>query len=72
MIPPLAPQIALVSQSPALFSGTVEDNIRYARPTASRAEVEAAAQAADAHDFILKMPGGFDAPVGPRGGNLSG
>jgi ABC-type multidrug transport system fused ATPase/permease subunit len=65
-------QVALVSQSPALFSGTVADNIRYSNPTATMAEVEAAARAANAYDFITRLPGGFDAPVGPRGGNLSG
>lgn len=65
-------QVALVSQSPALFSGTVADNIRYSNPTATMAEVEAAARSADAYNFIVRLPGGFDAPVGPRGGNLSG
>ncbi|MGH8434235.1 MAG: ABC transporter transmembrane domain-containing protein, partial [Pseudomonas sp.] len=50
---------ALVSQSPALFFGSVEENIRYGKACASHAEVEAAARAAHAHDFIMKMPNGY-------------
>ncbi|MCY1486479.1 putative multidrug export ATP-binding/permease protein [compost metagenome] len=63
---------ALVSQSPALFFGSVEDNIRYGRPEASAAEVEAAARAAHAHEFILQMPDGYRAHLGEGGLGLSG
>jgi ATP-binding cassette subfamily B protein len=61
-----------VPQETILFSGTVRDNIRYGRPDASQAEVEAAAQAAQAHDFILQLPRGYDTHVHERGVNLSG
>ena len=63
---------ALVSQNPALFFGSVEDNIRYGRPQASRAEIEAAAKAAYAHDFILKLPQGYQTRLGEAGLGLSG
>jgi ATP-binding cassette subfamily B protein len=63
---------ALVSQNPALFYGSVEDNLRYGKPTASHAEVEAAARAAHAHDFIMKMPGGYQTRLGDGGLGLSG
>ncbi|WP_263139525.1 ABC transporter transmembrane domain-containing protein [Pseudomonas sp. RIT-PI-AD] len=63
---------ALVSQSPALFYGSVEDNIRYGRPDASAAEVEAAARAAHAHEFILRMPEGYRTHLGDAGQGLSG
>jgi len=59
-------------QEAVLFSGTVRDNIRYGRPEASDEEVVAAAQAAQAHDFIMTLPKGYDAMVGQRGVNLSG
>ena len=65
-------QIALVSQEPFLFDDTVLANIAYPRPEASRAEVEAAARAAAAHDFITALPQGYDTPVGEGGGRLSG
>jgi ATP-binding cassette subfamily B protein len=55
-----------------LFSGTVRDNIRYGRPDAADDEVVAAAKAAQAHDFIRALPGGYDTLVGQRGANLSG
>ncbi len=55
-----------------LFSGTIRDNIRYGRPDASDEEVIAAAKAAQAHDFILSFPEGYDTLVGQRGVNLSG
>jgi len=64
--------IALVSQDALLFDDTVRANILYGRPDASEAEVAAAAGAADAHDFILRLPGGYDTAVGPRGVKLSG
>jgi ATP-binding cassette subfamily B protein len=63
---------ALVSQNPALFFGSVEDNIRYGRPQASQAEVEAAARAAYAHDFIMKLPQGYQTRLGDAGLGLSG
>ena len=63
---------ALVSQNPALFFGSVEDNIRYGRPQASQAEIEAAAKAAYAHDFILKLPQGYQTRLGEAGLGLSG
>lgn len=64
--------VALVSQDVVLFNDTVAANIAFGRMTASRDEIEAAARAADAHEFIMELPGGYDAPVGPRGGQLSG
>ncbi|WP_207888417.1 ABC transporter transmembrane domain-containing protein [Pseudomonas sp. 30_B] len=63
---------ALVSQSPALFFGSVEENIRYGRPDASDAEVEAAARAAHAHEFILRLPQGYQTHLGESGQGLSG
>ncbi len=68
----LRSQIAVALQEPILFSGTIRDNIRYGKPDASDDAVEAAARLAQAHDFILALPGGYDAPVGQRGVNLSG
>jgi ATP-binding cassette subfamily B protein len=64
--------IAIVPQDVVLFSGTVADNIRYARPEAGDAEVEAAAQAASALAFIKAMPQGFGTMLGERGVTLSG
>ena len=64
--------IGIVPQEPALFSGSVRENIAYARPGASAAEVEAAARAAHAHEFIERLPHGYDTPVGERGVKLSG
>ncbi|MCF8880597.1 ABC transporter ATP-binding protein/permease [Hyphobacterium sp. SN044] len=64
--------IALVSQDVTLFDDTVRANIAFGRLDASDEEIAAAAKAADAHDFITALPGGYDAPVGPRGGQLSG
>lgn len=63
---------ALVAQNPALFFGTVEDNIRYGRADASFAEVEAAARSAHAHEFILQLPGGYQTHLGDAGLGLSG
>jgi ATP-binding cassette, subfamily B, bacterial MsbA len=68
----LREQIALVTQEPFLFDDTVHANIAYARPGASDAEVEAAARAAAAHDFILALPQGYGTTVGEMGGRLSG
>lgn len=64
--------VALVSQDVVLFNDTIAANIAFGRMNASRDEIEAAARAADAHEFIMELPGGYDAPVGPRGGQLSG
>ena len=64
--------IGYVSQDVFLFHGTVADNIAYGRPDATIAEVEAAARAAEAHDFVRAMPDGYDTVVGERGQTLSG
>jgi subfamily B ATP-binding cassette protein MsbA len=64
--------IGLVPQDPALFSGTIRDNIAYARPGASAADVEAAARGAHAHEFIERLPQEYDTLVGERGVKLSG
>lgn len=63
---------ALVSQNPALFFGTIEDNIRYGKTQASYADVEAAARAAHAHEFIMKLPDGYQTHLGDAGIGLSG
>jgi len=68
----LRTQIGVALQETVLFSGTVRDNIRYGRPDATEEEVVAAAQAAQAHDFITAFPDGYDTFVGQRGVNLSG
>ena len=64
--------IALVPQDPIIFAATARDNIRFGRPGATDAEVEAAAKAAAAHEFIMNLPEGYDAYVGERGVMLSG
>ncbi|WP_341939481.1 ABC transporter transmembrane domain-containing protein [Marinimicrobium sp. C2-29] len=63
---------ALVPQDPALFHGTVADNIRYARPDASQEDVERAARIAQAHEFIQRLPQGYDTGLGDAGLGLSG
>jgi ATP-binding cassette subfamily B protein len=63
---------ALVPQNPALFHGTVADNLRYARPEANQAEIEQAARIAHAHEFIQALPQGYDTPLGDAGQGLSG
>lgn len=68
----LLESIAFVPQETILFSGTLRDNIRYGRPEASDDEVIEAAKAAQAHDFILSLPSGYDTHVEERGVNLSG
>ena len=65
-------QIGLVLQEPFLFFGTIAENIAYGKPDASRAEIVAAARAAHAHEFILRLPHGYDSLVGERGQGLSG
>ena len=65
-------KIGVVFQETFLFAGTIYDNIAYARPSATPAEVIAAAKAANAHDFIMKTPDGYNTVVGENGHNLSG
>ena len=65
-------QFAVVPQEPMLFSVSIAENIAYARPGASREEIVAAAQAANAHEFIARLPHGYDTTVGERGAQLSG
>jgi ABC-type multidrug transport system fused ATPase/permease subunit len=65
-------QYALVSQTPFLFHASIEDNIRYGRPGATHAEVEAAARAAGLHDFIASLPDGYATNVADAGSRLSG
>lgn len=70
--PSLRQAFGYVSQDVFLFHGTVRDNIAYGRPNASQAEIEDAARAAEAHEFILELPQGYDTVVGERGQKLSG
>lgn len=65
-------QIGIVLQEPFLFSGTIADNIRYGKPEATFDEIVEAARAANAHDFIVTKPDGYDTQVGERGRSLSG
>jgi ATP-binding cassette, subfamily B, bacterial len=65
-------QIGTVLQDPYLFHGTLLENIRYAKPEATLEEVIVAARAANAHDFVVKLPHGYDTIVGERGQTLSG
>jgi ABC-type multidrug transport system fused ATPase/permease subunit len=64
-------QISIVLQDTLLFSTTIRENIAYGRPEATEEEIVEAAQRAQAHDFITRMPGGYSAQVGERGGHLS-
>lgn len=68
----LRAQVGISLQEAVLFTGTIRDNIRYGRPDASEEQVIAAAQAAQAHEFIVSFPQGYDTLVGERGVNLSG
>ncbi len=68
----LRQQIGIVLQETTLFTGTIRENIAYGRPEATQEEVEAAAKIAQAHDFILQQPQGYDTPIGERGVGLSG
>lgn len=70
--PSLRSTMGYVSQDVFLFHGTVRDNLAYGRENATREEIEAAAKAAEAHDFILALPQGYDTVVGERGQKLSG
>ena len=65
-------QIGVVLQEPFLFEGSVADNIGYGKPGATRQEIIAASKAANAHDFIVKFPDGYDTTVGERGVRVSG
>jgi ATP-binding cassette subfamily B protein len=68
----LRASMALVPQEPVIFSANASDNIRYGRPDATDAEVESAARAAQAHEFIVRLPQGYATPLGERGVRLSG
>jgi ATP-binding cassette, subfamily B, multidrug efflux pump len=68
----LRTQMGVVLQQTILFSGTIRENIRYGMPNATQEDVEKAAKAACAHDFIMSMPDGYDTILGQRGVNLSG
>ncbi len=68
----LREQISVVLQEPLLFSGTIEENIRYGSLGASSADVEAASRAANAHEFITGLPNGYGTVIGERGAQLSG
>ena len=68
----LRAQIGMVLQESILFSGSARDNIAYGAPEATLAEVKAAARAAQAHDFIMHLPQGYDSPIEAGGANLSG
>ncbi|MEK7400192.1 MAG: ABC transporter ATP-binding protein [Candidatus Poribacteria bacterium] len=68
----LRDQISVVLQEPFLFHGSIADNISYSKPTATRVEVVAAAKAANAHEFVMNFPDGYDTMVGERGVGLSG
>ncbi|MCC6443441.1 MAG: ABC transporter ATP-binding protein [Armatimonadetes bacterium] len=68
----LRSQIGMVLQEPFLFAGTIAENIAYGRPGASREEIMEAARAANAHQFIMNFPDGYDTEVGERGVRLSG
>ena len=68
----LRENIAMVFQEPALFSGTIRENISYGKPGAKVGEIERAAKAANAHDFIMKFEKGYDTEIGERGLKLSG
>jgi ATP-binding cassette subfamily B protein len=63
--------IAIVLQEPILFNDTVRNNIAYGRPDASGGEIIAAAKGANAHDFVMQLPAGYDTVLGERGGRLS-
>jgi ATP-binding cassette subfamily B protein/subfamily B ATP-binding cassette protein MsbA len=68
----LREQIAIVLQDPFLFPMTIAENVAYGRPEASRKKIKAACKAANAHDFIQKLPEGYDTLIGERGATLSG
>ncbi|HZQ69153.1 MAG TPA: ABC transporter ATP-binding protein [Terriglobales bacterium] len=65
-------QFSVVLQEPVMFAASVAENIAYGKPNATDAEIVAAAEAASSHEFILKMPGGYEARIGEHGNGLSG
>lgn len=68
----LREKIAIVLQDPVLFAGTIADNLRYGKLDATDEEVHEAARMAHAHDFVSRLPKGYDTPVAEAGGGLSG
>merc|ERR1712127_1039861 len=68
----LRAHIGVVSQEPLLFDTSIEENIRYGKADATKAEIMQAAKSANAHTFISQFPDGYDTKVGPRGSKLSG
>jgi ATP-binding cassette subfamily B protein len=68
----LRAQFSIVLQEPLLFSGTIAENIGYGRPGCSQADIEEAAKAANAHDFIQRLPKKYETPLGERGAKISG
>jgi len=68
----LRSQMGLVSQEPILFAASIYENIRYGKPDATKEEIEDAARMANAHNFIMSFPKGYDTPVGEKGVTLSG
>jgi ATP-binding cassette subfamily B protein/subfamily B ATP-binding cassette protein MsbA len=68
----LREKIAIVLQDPVLFAGTIADNLRYGRLDATDAEIEQAARAAHAHEFIMRLPNGYQTEIAQAGGSLSG
>ena len=68
----LRQQIGGVGQEPVLFASTIRENISYGKENASQEEIEEAAKAANAHQFIMELPDGYDTLVGERGTQLSG
>src|SRR5690606_23472102 len=70
--PALRQRFAYVEQEPTIFHGTVGENIRFGKPDATQAEIEAAARAALVHDFVSQLPATYDTIVGERGVMLSG
>jgi ABC-type multidrug transport system fused ATPase/permease subunit len=68
----LRQQVALVLQESVVLAGSIRDNLRYGNLDATDADIEAAARAANAHDFIVQLPGGYNAELGEAGAGLSG
>ncbi|BFG05140.1 multidrug resistance protein homolog 49 [Drosophila madeirensis] len=68
----LRSQIGIVGQEPVIFATTIGENIRYSHPEATQADIERAARAANCHDFISKLPKGYDTHVGEKGAQISG
>lgn len=68
----LRSKIGVVSQEPVLFSTTIKENIKYGNPNADQFDIELAARKANAHDFIINLPQGYDTVIGEKGAQLSG